>query len=79
VVQPNERGGEKLINAERRGVIAGSEEVKNHAKPAILEEPEINRIANQVFDYMQQRGYAHIEPREDFIRGFNLGFKFNQA
>ncbi len=64
-----------MITAEGRGVIAGSEEAKNHAKQALLEEHEISKIANQVFDFMQQRGFAHIEPREDFIRGFNQGFK----
>jgi len=68
-----------LINAERRGVIAGSEEVKNHAKPALLDEHEINIIANRVFDFMQQRGYAHIDPQEDFVRGFKQGFKLNST
>lgn len=66
-----------MITAERRGVIAGSEEAKKHVKRELLGEHEINILANQVFDFMLQRGYAHIEPRADFIRGFNQGFKFN--
>lgn len=71
------RGEGKLINAERRGVIAGSEEANKLAKQVhLLNEYEISTLANQVFDSMQQRGYAHIEPREDFVRGFSQGFKY---
>ena len=64
-----------MITAEGRGVIAGSEEATNHAKQALIEEHEISNIANQVFNFRQQHGYAHIEPREDFVRGFNQGLK----
>ena len=66
-----------MINAERRGVIAGSEEANRMAKQVhLLNEHEISNLANQVFDFMQQRGYAHIEPKSDFIQGFKQGFEY---
>lgn len=63
-----------MINAERRGVIAGSEEARKQAR--LLDEFEIKVLAIQVFNFMLQRGYAHIEPQETFIKGFLQGFKF---
>lgn len=56
-------------------MIAGSEEAKKQPR---LEENEINALANKIFDSMMQRGYAHIQPREDFIRGFKQGFEYAQ-
>lgn len=65
-----------MINAERRGVIAGSEEARKGGR---LPENGVKQLANQVFDFMKKNGYVPIEPKSDFINGFYQGYKFANA
>lgn len=67
-----------MITAERRGVIAGGEQAsKLPASRGRMQDEEIERLARFIWLVMYRAGFAHIEPRDEFIAGFLTGFKTN--
>lgn len=64
-----------MLNADRRGVISGSEEARKYQQQANLQEEEIRRIGVRVYMAMKNADYAHVDPMQDFIRGFVEGFQ----
>lgn len=57
-----------MTNALRRGEIAGAQVARAH--PELVSAQDIRQSAALVWAWMMHAGYAHIEPREDFLRGF---------
>jgi hypothetical protein len=66
------RKATQVIGADRRGMMSGGEEAKEH--PAHPEE-ELESIAKRVVVSMRAAGFAHLDPEEDFIRGFFIGYR----
>ena len=51
-----------MIGANRRGILAGSQEADKHL-PQDMPVEEIQNIAQRVLTRMTQAGYAHLDPR----------------
>lgn len=63
-----------MIGADRRGVIAGSEEARERLQRE-MPENEIRSFARRVLAKMRDGGYAHLDPEQDFISGFVAGYQ----
>lgn len=57
-----------MINAYRRGVQSAAEQAQVYQMNLPLK--DVRALAKRTFASMKQADYAHIEPQEDFIRGF---------
>jgi hypothetical protein len=55
-----------VIDAYRRGIISGAQEVRKAKEP--LTDAEAH--AKRTFATMRDAAYAHIEPESEFVRGF---------
>ncbi len=67
-----------MIDGERRGYMAGAEAIAPVIEEAgdkpvrIPTDDELGRLAADAWIEYQSRGYAHIEPREAFLRGYAM-------
>lgn len=67
-----------MIDGERRGYQAGAEAVAPVLKeaqtsgivPRMPSDEELGRLAADAWTEFQSRGYAHLEPKELFLRGY---------
>ena len=65
-----------MISANRRGVIAGSEQSRKQAEHvAHLTEADLKGVAHLTYHLLKKAGYAHIDPESEFVDGFVVGFK----
>ncbi len=61
-----------MIGADGRGLMAGYEEALKHLQK--VPEEEIKSIASRILSWMREQGYAHLDPEEQFIQGFIVGY-----
>ncbi len=65
-----------MITAHGRGVIAGAEEARTHAeRVSNVTTRDIRAVAYLTYKRMQEAGYAHITPEDEFVAGFLVGFR----
>ncbi len=66
-----------MIDAYRRGYQSGSEASHKDPQLRLLSEEAVSDIAHRVFAGMMKQGFAHIEPKSDFIVGFVEGVQIS--
>ena len=61
-----------MIDGYRRGHQAGADEarIRNHSLP----QEEIQSLAHKSLARLRRDGYAHLEPENEFVQGFCVGY-----
>ena len=62
-----------MIGADGRGQIAGYETASSHSEP--LPGQEVESLARKTLARLRDAGYAHLDPKPEFIRGFLQGYR----
>ena len=61
-----------MIGADGRGQIVGYEAASSHREP--LPAQEVESLARKTLARLCDAGYAHLDPKPEFIRGFLQGY-----
>lgn len=62
-----------MIDASRRGEIEGLQAATDLRE--MVPDDLLDKLAHHRFDEMRAANYAHIEPEEEFVRWFKIGFR----